>query len=195
MTGNRTFHYEFGPFRLDADDRLLKREGKVVPLTPKVFDTLLLLVEHHEHVLTKEPPPVDGTDAYAEFIGRRYEHVRDDFKQADGECERLIARLKEIRGVISLAESDKKLIENTLKAWIGDAAGVDSTEGRFTYKPQGGTARPDYQEICTKLCDRLLTVPVPSCVSARRQPWRPTSSFTSLIRPTLWRRRSRRVCR
>jgi Tol biopolymer transport system component/DNA-binding winged helix-turn-helix (wHTH) protein len=46
--------YEFGPFRLDAQARLLYRGERVVPLTPKVFDTLLVLVEHGGQVLTKE---------------------------------------------------------------------------------------------------------------------------------------------
>jgi DNA-binding winged helix-turn-helix (wHTH) protein len=38
--------YEFGDFRLDATKRLLLRGGEPVPLTPKVFDTLLYMVEH-----------------------------------------------------------------------------------------------------------------------------------------------------
>ncbi len=46
--------YEFGPFRIDVAERtLLGREG-VVALTPKAFDTLLLLVENSGHVLGKQ---------------------------------------------------------------------------------------------------------------------------------------------
>jgi len=36
--------YEFGPFRLDSAERKLLRGHEVVLLTPKAFDTLLLLV-------------------------------------------------------------------------------------------------------------------------------------------------------
>lgn len=46
--------YEFGPFRLCAAERLLLRAGEVVPLTPKVFDLLVLLVERHGHLLERE---------------------------------------------------------------------------------------------------------------------------------------------
>jgi DNA-binding winged helix-turn-helix (wHTH) protein/tetratricopeptide (TPR) repeat protein len=47
--------YEFGDFRLDAAKRLLlKRGGEAVPLTPKVFDTLLYLIENRGSVLTKD---------------------------------------------------------------------------------------------------------------------------------------------
>lgn len=45
--------YEFGPFRLNAEERQLLREGKAVPLTPKCFDLLLLLVENSGHLLEK----------------------------------------------------------------------------------------------------------------------------------------------
>ena len=46
--------YEFGDFRLDAGKRLLWRADAQVPLTPRVFETLLYLVEHHDTVLDKE---------------------------------------------------------------------------------------------------------------------------------------------
>src|SRR2546429_8089926 len=46
--------YEFGPFRLDPAERLLLRNGQTVPLAPKAFDTLLLLVDNSGHLLTKD---------------------------------------------------------------------------------------------------------------------------------------------
>jgi TolB-like protein/DNA-binding winged helix-turn-helix (wHTH) protein/tetratricopeptide (TPR) repeat protein len=47
--------YEFGNFRLDTAKRLLRRlDGTTVPLTPRVFETLLYMVEHHDTVLDKE---------------------------------------------------------------------------------------------------------------------------------------------
>src|ERR1700730_830670 len=45
--------YEFGRFRLNATERLLQRDRDIVPLTPKVFDTLLVMVENSGHVLEK----------------------------------------------------------------------------------------------------------------------------------------------
>ena len=46
--------YQFGPFRIDAQKRVLLREGEIVPLKPKAFDTLLVLVRHHGEVLEKD---------------------------------------------------------------------------------------------------------------------------------------------
>src|SRR5712692_1537165 len=46
--------YEFGPFRLNASERLLLRDGQPVPLPPKVFETLLTLVENSGRLLEKD---------------------------------------------------------------------------------------------------------------------------------------------
>jgi DNA-binding winged helix-turn-helix (wHTH) protein len=46
--------YEFGPFRLDPQRRLLFREDEAVPLTPKALDTLLALVENRDRVVSKD---------------------------------------------------------------------------------------------------------------------------------------------
>ena len=43
--------YAFGPFHLDSTKRQLMREGAVVPLTPKVIETLLYLVENSDRVV------------------------------------------------------------------------------------------------------------------------------------------------
>ncbi|HKS26991.1 MAG TPA: winged helix-turn-helix domain-containing protein [Pyrinomonadaceae bacterium] len=46
--------YQFGPFRLMADDRVLLRGQDRVHLTEKVFNILLLLVQSSGHLVTKE---------------------------------------------------------------------------------------------------------------------------------------------
>lgn len=46
--------YEFGPFQVDPDKEILLRSGQPVPLTPKTFQILLVLVRHHKEVVTKD---------------------------------------------------------------------------------------------------------------------------------------------
>ncbi len=46
--------YEFGDFRVDSSRRILFRDTDQIPLTPKVFDTLALLVANHGQVLDKK---------------------------------------------------------------------------------------------------------------------------------------------
>jgi eukaryotic-like serine/threonine-protein kinase len=45
--------YEFGPFRLDPEKELLLREDENVPIAPKAFQILLVLVRHNKQVVTK----------------------------------------------------------------------------------------------------------------------------------------------
>jgi eukaryotic-like serine/threonine-protein kinase len=46
--------YEFGPFRVDPNKRLLLRENQPVAITPKAFETLLILVRHSREVVSKD---------------------------------------------------------------------------------------------------------------------------------------------
>lgn len=54
MSTNPRHFYDFGSFRVDEWERVLLRGEDVVPLTPKAFEMLLVLVESRGHVLTKE---------------------------------------------------------------------------------------------------------------------------------------------
>ena len=46
--------YEFGPFRMDPDKQILLRGNDPVPVTPKAFETLLVLVRRSRDVVSKE---------------------------------------------------------------------------------------------------------------------------------------------
>ncbi len=46
--------YEFGPFQLDPERQQLLRESQPIPITPKAFETLLILVRNSREVVSKE---------------------------------------------------------------------------------------------------------------------------------------------
>ncbi len=46
--------YEFGPFRVDPGKETLRRDGEPVPLTPKTFQILLVLIRNSKEVVTKD---------------------------------------------------------------------------------------------------------------------------------------------
>ncbi|MGA3089686.1 MAG: tetratricopeptide repeat protein [Terriglobales bacterium] len=50
---NKTL-YEFGPFRIDPEERQLWRGQSPIPLTPKAFETLLILIRSGEQVVLKD---------------------------------------------------------------------------------------------------------------------------------------------
>jgi len=46
--------YLFGEYRIEKTERLLTRQGEVVPLPPKAVELLFVLLENNNHVVTKE---------------------------------------------------------------------------------------------------------------------------------------------
>ena len=46
--------YEFGPFRVDPEKHILLRGSQPVAITPKTFETLLILVRHSREVVSKD---------------------------------------------------------------------------------------------------------------------------------------------
>ena len=57
MTVRRVF--EVGAFRLEAFERRLTRDGEVIPLFGKAFDTLLALVEGGADMLQEQEALID----------------------------------------------------------------------------------------------------------------------------------------
>src|SRR5689334_21641905 len=47
-------HYRFGDFIVDTDQKVLLRHDKALPLTPKLFETLLILIENSGRIVQKE---------------------------------------------------------------------------------------------------------------------------------------------
>ena len=83
MSNTSTSVFAFHPFRLDPAQRLLSRDGQSVALTPKEFDTLLVLVEARGRVVDKE-----------ELIAR----VWPDSYVGDGSLARNISVLRKVLG-------------------------------------------------------------------------------------------------
>ena len=46
--------YEFGDFRMDPAEQLLLQDGRPLALTPKVFETLLILVQSEGRLIEKD---------------------------------------------------------------------------------------------------------------------------------------------
>src|SRR5438067_9310796 len=89
--------YEFGDWRLDPAEQLLLRGGQPVPLTPKVFKTLLLLVENAGRLVTKQ-----------EFMDRVWP---DTFVEDSA----LAQNISQLRKTLALASALGLLIETVPK--------------------------------------------------------------------------------
>ncbi|HMS42479.1 MAG TPA: transcriptional regulator, partial [Pyrinomonadaceae bacterium] len=54
MNGEENHFYKFKSFRLDVKERQLLHHNENIPLTPKVFDVLVALVERNGHLVEKD---------------------------------------------------------------------------------------------------------------------------------------------
>lgn len=131
MTDQGRVSYAFGPFYLDTTRRTLMREGVPVPLTPKVFDTLLLLIENNDRVVEKgelmEAIWPDsyveernlaqnvftlrkalGEDKYIETVPKRGYRFAAGVRQVVNESEDLIVATRVTSRVVIEEESDPK---------------------------------------------------------------------------------------
>lgn len=97
MSASDKRSYEFGSFRLDPAEYVLLRDGQVVPLTPKVFETLLVLVQNSGHVVDKN---------------ELYKQVWPD---AVVEETNLTKNISILRKVLSEGDGDKTFIETVPK--------------------------------------------------------------------------------
>src|SRR5438874_1685200 len=54
MPHHNGFCYDFGPYRLDSNERVLTRAGEIISLTPKATDILVLLVSNAGQLVEKD---------------------------------------------------------------------------------------------------------------------------------------------
>ena len=85
--------FEFGPFRLVPEERQLLRDGQPVPLTPKSFDLLVVLVENAGHLIEK-----------SELLNRVWP---DSFVEEAN----LSVKMSELRRALGAAEDGSQYIE------------------------------------------------------------------------------------
>ncbi|MGH9840353.1 MAG: winged helix-turn-helix domain-containing protein [Blastocatellia bacterium] len=83
MNQPAVYFYEFGPFQLYPAEHLLTCNGEAMPLPPKVFDILLLMVQNRGHLLEKD---------------RMIETIWPDTCVEEGNLTRYISTLRQVLG-------------------------------------------------------------------------------------------------
>lgn len=78
-----------------------------------------------ENVLARVPPPVDGSAAYTAYLRRRHPRDQGPLLPPTQASRDLVAKLREARAALRAAEEAEGAAANALKAYIGDAAGIE----------------------------------------------------------------------
>ncbi|MDQ3130345.1 MAG: helix-turn-helix transcriptional regulator [Acidobacteriota bacterium] len=130
---NKAVLYRFGRFEINAKEGLLRREGEIVPLTPKIFETLLLLVKNNGRMLTKDEImetvwadsfveetnltsnisrlrkilDADGDGQYIETFSKRGYRFRAEVEESRGDSEIIVTRRTVTRIRQTIEETDE----------------------------------------------------------------------------------------
>jgi eukaryotic-like serine/threonine-protein kinase len=110
--------YKFGPFLLDPAERRLLRDDKPVPLTPKAFDTLVVLVQHQGRLLEKD------------------ELMKELWPDTFVEESNLAFNVSTLRKALGEEQSEQRYIETVPKKGYRFAAQVTELTGQ-TAEPAG----------------------------------------------------------
>jgi Tol biopolymer transport system component/DNA-binding winged helix-turn-helix (wHTH) protein len=146
MSGQPVRFYEFGPFRVDVSSRVLRREGEALPLEPKVFDTLLALLENRTRVVSKEElmKAVWGPDTFVEegSLARNISLLRKTIAEGLGDTQCIATFPK--RGYQFVATVRAVATSRSEEGVEGQSEGTEKADGGH---PQGAPLRTGLAEL------------------------------------------------
>lgn len=92
-----------------------------------------------DHIVRQVPPPVTGREADSELLKRLYPYERDTVILANEATNVAACGLRKARAQRQMAEEIEAQFENTIKEFMGEAAILETAEGKFTWKaPKSG---------------------------------------------------------
>jgi Tol biopolymer transport system component/DNA-binding winged helix-turn-helix (wHTH) protein len=115
--------YSFKNFTLDLERRVLLRDGEPVPLTPKAFDTLALLVRRSGRVVGKD------------------ELLEEIWADAFVEESTIAQNVFTLRKALGQAHAETQFIETVPKHGYRFIADVKAIDGAINGKPENGQQR------------------------------------------------------
>jgi putative phage-type endonuclease len=104
-----------------------------------------------DHVIRDIPPPVDGSDAYAEYLKKLVKQATQELKPATPELHDVALTLAAVQAEKELIEARETLAENTVKAFIGEAKGAVGSNWRATWTQSKDTMGTDWETVAREL--------------------------------------------
>lgn len=104
-----------------------------------------------DHVKTGRPPPVDGSESYSEWIDQHFSNKRPDFVPATLHIEQLALEFRDYCDAERIAKTNAQRVRQELELFIGDAAGLEGTFGRISFKRNKDTTKIDWEGLAANL--------------------------------------------
>jgi predicted phage-related endonuclease len=104
-----------------------------------------------DHYDTGRPPPMDASDAAAEYLRARFPFHSAPLLQADDATTNLALELRSVRAERERLEAREGELTNTIKHLIGNAEGIAGPGFKATWKATKPTRRTDWQAVAHEL--------------------------------------------
>jgi putative phage-type endonuclease len=101
-----------------------------------------------EFIETRTPPPVDGSEAYAAYIRRRFPKMRAPAIPATVELAEMVSRYKETKEAFDQAKEFNDEAKQALQVLIGEAEGI---EGMCSWKNNKDGKSTDWEKVASDL--------------------------------------------
>jgi putative phage-type endonuclease len=106
-----------------------------------------------DHVVTRTPPPPDGTARYSGWLARRYPHSAGGTVQADAHLYANAMILRSLRRKLEQVQRDVAERVQAIQAAMGDAEILDLGAERITWKTCAGKTK--WKAVAEALASRL----------------------------------------
>jgi len=115
----------------------------------ELFDALLSRAESFwtDHVIKQEPPPVDGSKDYGEYLRRRFPSHQGALMTSNPEIDARVVQLLGLQKQITQIKNEAEAVKQELMMSIGDHEGVKGEWGRVSWKTPKPTARVDKKTL------------------------------------------------
>jgi DNA-binding winged helix-turn-helix (wHTH) protein/TolB-like protein len=143
--------YEFGEFRLDASSRRLTRSGEPVPLTPRVFDTLVHLVQNPGRLLEKDELLAaiwPGVSVEENNLGQAISRIRAALGESPGDN----------RYIVTIPGRGYRFVGQVRGSSTTDDAAASSSDSAAMAPADGRTSRPEVGRLRPRPRNRRVTV-------------------------------------
>jgi putative phage-type endonuclease len=107
----------------------------------------------NRYVVGNQEPPLDGSEACAEYLARKYPRNLRPLLGADEEAEKLLSSLFAMRDQTKGDEIILTEYENRLKQIIGEAEGIQGVCGKVLWKKNKDSEKVDWEAVARAIYD------------------------------------------
>ncbi len=104
-----------------------------------------------DHLDTGKPPPLDGSDAAADYLRAKFPTHRGPMLEGDESTEELAFAYRRTCEAVRVAEEQKTRLGNLLRERIGEAEGIAGAGWKATWKASKGSKATDWEAVAREL--------------------------------------------